>query len=179
MQTGRGDESALVKAHNSAIIAGALRVFCIHTYHDMMRLYALGIDDKPEINFRAAAIKQILDPDSVVGRLQDIVERVIDSEDGRPTFTSDYNEIIAQVMMDYNTAYRAALQGDEAFKEYRTSVMLPYIANVGGQIMDADTEHEGAIEFLGAIDKYEDQWTRFVPSRPLERILQDLFPATT
>ena len=48
MQTGRGDESALLKAHNSAIIAGALRVFCIHTYHDMMRLYALGIDDKPD-----------------------------------------------------------------------------------------------------------------------------------
>ena len=34
--------------------------------------------------------------------------------------------------MDYSTAYRAALQGDEAFK-VQASVMLPYIANVGGK----------------------------------------------
>ena len=179
MQTGRGDESALVKAHNSAVIAGALRVFCVHTYHDMMRLYALGIDDEPEVNFRAAAIKQILDPGSVAGMLQDIVERVVESEDGRPTFPREYNEIIAQVMMDYQAAHAAALSGDEVFKQYRQSVMMPYIESVASEMTDVDTEHEGAIEFLGAVDAYEEQWKAFVPSRPLERIVREIFPATS
>ena len=177
MQTGRGDESNLIKAHNNAVIAGALRVFCVHTYHDMMRLYALGINDSPETNFKAAAIKQLLDPNSVASELQDVVERVISSEDGRPAFPAEYHELVAQVMVDYNAAYAAALQGDEAFRRYRQTVMMPYIESTGGQMTDMDTEHEGALEFLGAIDEYENQWEQFTPSRPLESIIHHLFEA--
>lgn len=175
MQTGRGDESAIVKAHNSAIIAGALRVFCLHTYHDMMRLYALGIDDGPEANFKAAAIRQLLNPLGVASKLQDIVERVISSEDGRPQFEPQYNELIAQVMLDYNNAYNAAMQGSHAFAEYRKNVMMPYIANVAGTIAEEETEQEGALQFLAEIDDYECAWETFSPTRPLECIIHEIF----
>ena len=175
MQSGRGDESAIVKAHVSAVIAGALRVFCLHTYHDMMRLYALGIDDTPEENFRAAAIRQLLNPHGVAGKLQDIVERVVNSEDGRPQFEPQYNELISQVMLDYNNAYHAAMLGSHAFAEYRKNVMMPCITNVAGTIQKEDTEHEGALQFLTEIDNYECAWESFSPTRPLECIIHEIF----
>lgn len=140
-----------------------------------MRLYALGIDDSPETNFKAAAIRQLLDPTSVAGGLQDIVEKVIQSADGLPTFADDQKELVQQVMLDYNGAYHAALQGTQAFNEYRKQVMMPFIVSASETMIDHDTEHENAIEFLGEIDDYEERWKTFVPSRPLERIIQDIF----
>ena len=176
MKTGISDCSNLAKAHVNAVIAGALRVFCVHTYHDMLRLYALGIDDEPQVNFRAAAIKQIQDPDGVSKSLQDVVEQVIESPDGMPTFAEEYHEIVAQIMLDYNAAYRAAMQGDEAFKQYRQNTMMPQI-EAAADLSDCDTEHENAMHFLFEIDQYEEQWQSFEPQRPLEKIIREIFPA--
>ena len=125
MQTGlQGASEESLAAHYSAVMVGALRVFCVHTYHDMCRMYALGIDDGAEQNFKAAAKKQLMSKDSVVPKLQDIVERVMESSDGLPTFGADCHELLQQIMLDYNRAYQAALAGPEASSAYRESVML-------------------------------------------------------
>ena len=71
MQTGRG-RKCICEGSQQRYNSRSIGVFCIHTYHDMMRLYALGIDDKPEINFRAAAVNKYWTP-TALGRLQDIV----------------------------------------------------------------------------------------------------------
>ena len=144
LRTGIDQTGTMRTAHNTAVALGALRAFCASVFRHMCIINAIVEVDDAEDLFNLAAKYEIMRDDNGVDGLQHVVQRVFESADGSPHIDQAHHSALAEVMQDYTRAHAAAINGTEAVRQYQTSIMLPYVTDVGALegaiISDNDAE---------------------------------------
>ena len=164
MHTGFARDADVRSAHNMAACIGGIRAFCCRVVPHMAALQQEGFT--PAELFNVAAKYEIVRPGGGLADLQTIVEEIVASDDGYPSFDSALQPLVDEIMQDYNNARTAALAGADALGTYRTQEMVPHIMDTAGSAPASDLKASDVPRVLQA-------WCNYTPERPFEKIVHN------